>query len=253
MAKDSKRNVTEVVQSLEIGSPYEVEHKLNVKFDEEQLRFSGIPEDWNSVAHKQFGTPLSSVPRAGVLGYTDRIPVILIKLRMRLEELDGLAAEGIFRLAPSGAESTDVKQSINAGDAMASLQTTRDPHVVANLIKQFFRELEPNLLNVLHRDKILEFADLEDADEIGHAVAGLPEPQQSCFLWLLDLLADVAANVGTNRMSPKNLAIVISPNLFDAGEQVAPMEALVLSQKVAQLVSNVLMWRIDTRGSAGEA
>ena len=51
-------------------------------------------------------------------------------------------------------------------------------------------------------------------------------------------------------MTPTNLAIVLSPNLYDAGAGTAPLEELMLSQKVAAVTCNALKWRIVTRGGA---
>ena len=57
----------------------------------------------------------------------------------------------------------------------------------------------------------------------------------------------MSAYEAVNKMTQKNLAIVISPNLYFAGDDAAPMEALVLSQKVAQLVIMAVKWRLHTR------
>ena len=68
------------------------------------------------------------------------------------------------------------------------------------------------------------------------------------FLWLLDLMATVAEKEAVNRMSPKALAIVVSPNLYLTPMECPPMEALVMSQKCANLVSNFLIWRCNGGG-----
>lgn len=43
----------------------------------------------------------------------------------------------------------------------------------------------------------------------------LPEPQRSLFAWLVDLLTETAKLEESNKMAPKNLAIVLSPTLLD--------------------------------------
>ena len=252
-AKQDNVNVTDLIRNATISQPYDVEHKVKVRFDEENIRFSGIPEGWAAEAHKQFGIPLATCPRATVPGYKDRIPIVLIKLRDRFLELDGPRTEGVFRLAPDGHDVSDVKSSINTGQALQSLQTTNDPHVVANLIKQFYRELQPKILSSVGKEGIMEMAPITDNARIAAYVERLPEPYQSAFLWLLDLLSDVAEHQDTNRMTPTNLAIVLSPNLYDAGVGTAPLEELMLSQKVAAVTCNALKWRIATREGAGAA
>jgi hypothetical protein len=247
-AKERNTDVNEVIKTATISSPYDVEHKVKVRFDEQNIRYSGIPEGWAAEAHRQFGIPLPTCPRIEVAGYADRIPLVLCKLRERFIELDGPRTEGVFRLAPDGQDVTDVKNNINTGQALASLQTTKDPHVVANLIKQFYRELQPKILSTLSKEAILEMAPINDHTKIAAYIKQLPEPNQSVFLWLLDLLCDVAAHQEINRMTPTNLAIVVSPNLYDAGAGTEPIEELMLSQKVAAVACNALKWRIASRG-----
>ncbi len=249
-SKANKEEIHETVEHLEISAPFSVQHKVKAKFDADNLRFSGIPSEWKDIAHKQFGVPLAQCPRVELDGYSDRIPIVLIKLRLRLEELGGLETEGIFRLAPSGAESSDVKSGLNSGLVLQSLEKTDDPHIASNLIKQFFRELPPNLLNPLSRDQILEISEMKEEEKLDEAFKLIPEPNYSSFLWLLDLLLDVASHSSVNKMTEMNLAIVISPNLYFGGGSVAPMEALVLSQKVAQLMTTALRWRKGKHASS---
>lgn len=244
MRKEKGQDVElqDVVDSLEIGSPYEVEHKMRVRFDEDQVRYSGLPPEWSSEANKQFGVPLTKCPRMEIDGYAERIPAVLVMLRKRLEELDGYHTEGIFRLAPHGEESSRVKAGIDAGMGAQYLKECDDPHVMANLIKVFLRELQPNLLNTLGRDKIIELAALK-GEACAQAIEAIEEPNRSVVQWLLDTLTLVAQNTETNLMSAQACAIVTAPNLFDAGPNVAPMEALVLSQKCAVLFTNLLRWK----------
>jgi hypothetical protein len=101
---------------------------------------------------------------------------------------------------------------------------------------------QPNLLNSLGRDKIIELAELK-GEACGKALDIIEEPNQSVVRWLLDTLALVAQNTDTNLMTAQSCAIVTAPNLFNAGPDVAPMEALVLSQKCAVLLTNLLRWK----------
>jgi hypothetical protein len=244
-AREQHKELHEVIREVEISRPYDVEKKYQVRFDEENIRFSGIPPGWAEEAHRQFGIPIQNCPRTEVPGYSDRIPLVLVKLKNRFVELGGVEAEGVFRLAPDGQDVADTKASINTGHALKSLEKTKDPHVVANLIKQFFRELKPKILNPLSKDEIVEMSALTDLDEVGHRLSALPDPQRSSFFWLLDLLSEVASHQDVNRMTPTNLAIVLSPNLFDAGPDMDPFAELVLSQKVAAFTSSCLKWRIQ--------
>jgi hypothetical protein len=246
-AKDTNRHVTEVIRDAEISEPFDVKKQLEVSFDEENIRYTGLPDNWAAEAHKQFGIPLQTCPRTQVPGYSDRIPIVLVKLKNRFTELGGMEADGIFRLAPDGQDVADAKTQINAGQALQSLERTKDPHVVANLIKQFFRELKPKVLNVLTKEAITEMSSITDLKVLGERLESLPDPQRSSYFWLLDLLCEVADKQEVNRMTPINLAIVLSPNLFDAGPDMDPFDELVLSQRVAAFTSQSVKWRIEHR------
>ena len=84
----------------------------------------------------------------------------------------------------------------------------------------------------------------------GPVIQSFPEPNQSLFLWLLDLCVDVSSYSSINKMTAQNLAICISPNLFHANDQ-NPMEGLKLAQKVAQFMRLAILWRTTWRKSKG--
>lgn len=246
-AKERGVEVREVIKTAVISGPSNVKQEMQVVFDAKTLRYTGIPTTWADEAHRQYGVPLANCPRETVPTYPDRIPSVLVMLKKRFQELGGPSTDGVFRLAPDGQDVADAKFLINTGEALKSVATTKDPHVVANLIKQFYRELKPaKILNVLSKERVVDIAAMVDMNAVGREVMSLPEPNRSSLLWLLDLLAEVAALADTNRMTPTNLAIVLSPNLYDAGPM-DPFEELVLSQKVAALTSNCLKWRISSK------
>ena len=64
------------------------------------------------------------------------------------------------------------------------------------------------------------------------AVCAFREPGRSTLLWLLDLMADVVARCGANKMTAKNMSIVLSPNLLQV-ETENPMVAITVAQQVA--------------------
>jgi hypothetical protein len=255
--KDGKGKVSteEVVRSMAISAPTDVKQTLHVKFDKKNIRLSGLPSDWDLGRGEQFGVSLQSCPRLEVEGYAARIPGVLVLLRSSLLKMDGLALEGIFRLAPDKEECKRVKAKINSQQGFEAMTGCRDANVPATLIKQWFRELQPRMvLNCLDREQLMLYEQLaaQDLDKVGPKVLALPEPEQSALLWLLDLLAEVAQLRDVNKMSPKNLAICLAPNLYDAA-QAPPMEALALSQKVASLIENVLLWRIRENNATHHA
>jgi hypothetical protein len=74
------------------------------------------------------------------------------------------------------------------------------------------------------------------------------EPSRSLILWLLDMMGDIVTNEAVNKMTAKNMAIVMSPNLFQVSNE-NPMAALTMAQKVADFTTRLLAARLmETKG-----
>jgi hypothetical protein len=84
----------------------------------------------------------------------------------------------------------------------------------------------------------LSIGDILGATTVDAAVAlygKIPEPQNSVLRWMVELMSKVVLNEDINKMSTKNCAIVMGPNLYQyegpSGED--PMQALmVIPQKL---------------------
>ncbi len=223
------------------GSEKLFSHINHVEYDYHNARYLGVPDEWKDAFNKQFGQPIESLPKLKVEPYDHPIPALLLMLERELFEKHGEKEVGIFRLAPDKDECAFVKQSINKG----TYDGSADVNVIANLIKVFLRELPINVLNVVTEETLLEGAE-EDPGTVGVRVMEFPEPSRSVFLWVIDLCAKIIKHEDTNKMGVRNMAIVISPNLFFMTDM-NPMHALEVSQKVAQFVCQVIRWRMISR------
>lgn len=133
--------------------------------------------------------------------------MVLISLRDELERSGGFHVEGVFRVGASMDDQRQIKAEMDIGK-YAGCKSVDDSMCVASLIKEWFRTLAPHrLLNSLPLESI----------KLGKSeiAAELQEPDLSVFLWLVDLMADVCKLEYINRMSPRAMAIVIAPNLYD--------------------------------------
>ncbi|KAJ8612564.1 hypothetical protein CTAYLR_007194 [Chrysophaeum taylorii] len=219
----------------EIQEVQSVSHDTHVVFNAEESRFEGLPEGWQT-ANKQFAVPVGALPRVDVEGYDDKIPSVVVMLARKLDELNGHGTLGIFRVAPDQEDCREAREAIDRG----GLWDTQDPHVVATLIKVFFRELPIGLLNWLGDASLAKLARHEPCADV---VSDLADPHRSLLLWLLDLMATIVTNEHTNKMSAKNMAIVMSPNLYSTHAE-NPMAALTMAQTVADATKNLLAWRL---------
>ncbi|EQC40877.1 hypothetical protein, variant [Saprolegnia diclina VS20] len=221
-----------------ISRPYQMRQEVHVTFNAELARYEGLPTAWRSL-NKQFGLPIDAVPKRKVEGYDAKIPAVLQMMREYLVQNGGLETEGIFRLAPDKEACSAVKDAMNNG----VFTGCSDVHIIANLIKVWFRELPDSLLDVIPEKCIYKVCGVTDPTQVLDVLRDVPTSQRSVILWLLDLMAAVVMCEKQTKMSAKNMAIVLSPNLFSIASD-NPMVALTMSQKVAEFTTVLLKARL---------
>merc|ERR1711871_146619 len=90
----------------------------------------------------------------------------------------------------------------------------------------------------------------ETGAECMQLLSTFPPAQKGLTVWLLQLLAEVAARGEHNKMSAKSLSIVIAPNLYELPAEVEasdPMAALTYAQKMASFLCKLLQYFIAVR------
>ena len=257
--KNSKKKSTsshvDDLPAKTISAPSIIKHQMHVQFNPEFCRYEGLSEvAAKSGANQQFGVILSSVPKCDVDGYVSKIPAILLLLWKKVVERQGEQSVGIFRLAADADEMKWVKEQLNTGQYDGDVI---EENIAATLIKIFFRQLPTNLLNHIDRSVIDKIADYDEmltspnqqtAELIFEQLrAGLQEPQYSLLLWLLDTMGQVVTHKETNKMSAKNMAIVIAPNLYSIVDLSNPMAAMTWTQRIARFAEVVLTARMQVR------
>ena len=67
---------------------------------------------------------------------------------------------------------------------------------------------------------------------------------------MVDLMSEVALREDVNKMSTKNCAIVMGPNLYQYDDRSAstdPMQALVVSNKCCSILSNLIIHNLQVK------
>eukprot|EP00644_Phytophthora_capsici_P007629 jgi/Phyca11/127803/e_gw1.72.170.1 len=157
---------------------------------------------------------------------------------------NGVRTEGVFRLAPDQKEYNEVKAAINDG----SFEDCSNVHIMASLIKVWFRELPVSLFNMLPEQQIALTCELVDPDPkvVLQSLKTLPVLHQTAVLWLLDLLNEVIKHEHENKMTAKSMAIVIAPNLLTVETSDAAVVVTTYRQ-VADYVQMLLRARLQSR------
>ncbi|ETL77668.1 hypothetical protein L917_21398 [Phytophthora nicotianae] len=210
-----------------ISRPYKTRGEIHITYDVEHARYEGLPDAWRTL-NQQFGLPLEKVPKREVKGYETKLPAVLEMMKTCFLAHDGTTTEGVFRLAPDKQEYNAIKAAINDG----SFEDCSDVHIMASLIKGWFRELPVSLFNMLPEQLIAHTCQLKDPkpEVMLHSLTALPPLHQSVVLWLLDLLNEVVKHENENKMTTKSMAIVMVPNLLSVENPDAAMVVAVYRQ-----------------------
>eukprot|EP01133_Synstelium_polycarpum_P006175 gene6175-7152_t len=132
------------------------------------------------------------------------VPSALVELKSFLFANGGCLADSIFRVPPSDEQELfAIKEMV-----LRTPIVCQDVHAIATLIKTWFRELPQPLLHSIDADTLLQYNE-SDAGQTLSIVQQLPTRNQETYLWLVDLLNEIASYESLNKMSIKNLGMLL--------------------------------------------
>ena len=144
------------------------------------------------------------------------------------------------------------QQKADLGEELQNVQ----PHDVASLVKQFFRQLpEPLLTNHLYDC----FVKTQRLDEEGDQVEAvlllcllLPIAHLTTLQFIMRFLAKVASCSQQSKMGTNNLAIVLTPNLIHSAKKEGNCPASEKQLKEQTAVIDLLLQHADKIGLVSE-
>ncbi|CAB1438137.1 unnamed protein product [Pleuronectes platessa] len=161
---------------------------------------------------KVYGEPLLSH-----LSKSDREIAVPIEECIHMLLRTGMAEEGLFRLAAAASVVKRLKTGLEQGNVDHS-EFTIDPHAVAGALKCYLRELpEPLLTFELYNDwfKAAGEKDLtEKLEQFKVLLKKLPPENYNNLRYLVQFLSLLSEQEAVNKMTPRNIAIVLGPNLL---------------------------------------
>lgn len=159
---------------------------------------------------------------------TLRLPWILTTLGEKLIETGGSETEGLFRCAADHdllaqirleIDCVDFRKITDAKQMKSLLSNVQDPHVIAGLLKLFFRQLkEPVFPSSIYEACLQSCQDVQMARRIFEE--HLPNLNKDVVAYLIRLLQSLAESdkVTLTKMDTSNLSMVWAPNLLRAPE-----------------------------------
>lgn len=158
------------------------------------------------------------LPSSEMLLENGNVPLIVQVLIRKFQELEGYEVEGIFRRAAVTERVLAVKQGLEDGSYVVygtEAVDTTDPMVVADLLKAWLRHLREPLVPLQHYRRALDAGQAQDlAPTLAFLDTVLPKANAATLVYLIHFLNHCAELSQFNQMTPRNLAIVFSPNLL---------------------------------------
>ncbi|XP_066950423.1 unconventional myosin-IXb-like isoform X1 [Macrobrachium rosenbergii] len=197
---------------------------------------AGSPPPNNRV----FAVPLENLIRAG-----EKIPAVVDRLITTIE-LHGLFTEGLYRKSGATSKVRAVKAHIERDPE--NIKFTDTPvHVLATILKSFFRELPEPLLTYEFYDPLINATELQDPDDqlqtTYNIIKGLPKINFDLLERLVFHMVRVAQHEAYNRMNCNALAIIFAPcilrsqrsqtvqdSLSDIAKQTSVVEVIISRQ-----------------------
>jgi hypothetical protein len=143
-----------------------------------------------------------------------KLPLVVTVCMRLITELDGLKAQGIFRLPGNTDNIKALQLQVNKGDFDLSARPDITVHDIASLLKLWLRGLtEPLIPDSLYA-KCIENPD--SAKNAMDVYGALPDQNKDLVARLLNFLQTIAypENQETNKMSLSNLSVVFAPCLL---------------------------------------
>lgn len=139
-------------------------------------------------------------------------PWVVQALVEAVMQLEGATTEGIFRVPGDIDEVNMLKLQMDKG--LLPMDTLRDPHVPASLLKLWFRELEDPLIPAEYYQECID--NCENEANALSLVASLPDLNKSLLMYLVRFLKQFvsADNIEKTKMGVENIAMVWAPNFL---------------------------------------
>lgn len=144
--------------------------------------------------------------------------------------LYGIEVEGIFRMPGSKTEINEMKAKFESGeDPLPDLGEKGDVHLVASVLKSYFRDLPEPLFPANATPDFMEASRINELDEkiskLKELVDSIPIPVMVVMRYLFEFLKALSSHSDENMMDSHNLAVCFGPTLLWTPEGEDPVTA----------------------------
>eukprot|EP00808_Paulinella_micropora_P013159 g24189.t1 len=183
------------------------------------------------------------------------VPRLLEELLSAVVDLNGLQAEGIFRVSCLLEDRKKLRTQLEIGNY--DMSDIKDPHVPACVLKEWLRELAEPLIPTNLYYKCIEMGRSKEqsAEKMENIVTAIPEINMRVVEKLMHLVQAVCSDENAvNRMTHESMAIVLSPSFLrspvDKGDLMS-LATMQDSQAVNAFVVMLINHMLTTRPPSG--
>ncbi|PRT55269.1 putative Rho-type GTPase-activating protein 2 [Wickerhamiella sorbophila] len=190
----------------------------------------GLPQphspSWRSVSsgkydssqpRRVFGASLESTMKVATRTYQGcELPAILVRCLEILNTNDALNEEGLFRITGAQSKLDKLEAAFEKKGDLDLKAACDDVHVVATLLKRYLRSLPDSFLPGADDTSLRNFVGLDGPARVAYAaqtVQRLPELHYNVLVSVIALLVRVTKHEHSNKMTSRNVSIVLSPSL----------------------------------------
>lgn len=164
-----------------------------------------------------FGATLESTMKVATLKYHGcELPAILVRCLEILNTNEALTEEGLFRITGSQSKLDKLEATFEKKGDFDLKAACDDVHVTATLLKRYLRSLPDSFLPDADETGLRGFAALDGPARVAflaETVQRMPSLQYNVLASVVALLVKVTKHQGSNKMSSRNVSIVLSPSL----------------------------------------
>jgi len=210
MSKDTQKEIDFELGLCRISSFISDEMKaVKEKYDCEQ-KSQWVPNFFSSPLQQQV-----------LMSNHGDVPSIMFQCIEQIQKR-GITEEGIFRRPGNNNRIQEARQQLQDGKKVNFDKI--DIRTVASILKLWLRELPTPLIPFSYYSKLIalggtvkqvtEQEKMACMGKVKREIVTIPNPEKNCLRALMIFLHNIAKKFEVNKMHPKNLAIVMAPNLL---------------------------------------
>jgi len=138
------------------------------------------------------------------------VPSVLYQMKLALLLYKGLEKDLIFIKPADEKRTKKLRQNVNMA---FEITAEDDPHAIASLIKTWYKELPHQLFHLVKKEDLPTISKGERSALRLFEI--LDEPERTLFRFLVDLMVEAVKLTDKNKVTPRELGIVLAPLMFD--------------------------------------